>query len=1204
MRRLLALLLLAWLIVAHAAPPPAPPQFVLLGLADGLPSSVAYKTVQDRDGFVWIGTQDGLARYDGIDFLTFRHDPTNPGSLASNDVSAVLIDREGRLWCGGEASGLNRLEDDGKTFKHWMHRPNDLVTLGSNDLFSLAQDASGAIWVGTYLGGLNRLEPDGSFLHVDHDAEDPASLRSSTVYGLSADARGRLWIGTDEGLDVREADGRIVHVDVPLFTQRPGPSVVLSFLQESDGSMLVGTRKGLFRIDADLRYQEEIAASTPALTVSSLARDPSDGSLWLGLLNGAARYDAHGLQRYNTDESAPGAYPGVHTMDVRVDAEGSVWFALFDGGIARLPSHWRNFAAFRHIPGDNLSLTRSRVRALGVDGARAIWAASGKDGLDRIDRVSGQIERWGERLHIRGERLTAVLPDGDDHIWVGFQPGLRRYSLKTLDSIDLPVDPTRADALPSGYVDNLARAADGSLWVSAHGGGVAHVASDPPRVLHRYTPAAKTMGDADADVATLVLDAHGVPWLGTASGVERYDAAQDRFVEVGGIPRESVGALAFSSDGTLWTHRLGALERYHIDAGDAQLQQRFDGSNGLPTFNAAALAVSADGIVWITSPRGLWRVDATTKAVRRFDARDGLPSQEFQPGALVAGLDGTLYAGTLGGAVAFDPATLELSTPPPLLRITGLSVRRGAETVPLDATRTIELEHGDLDFRIEMRALAYANPASNRYQFKLDGFDRDWVDAPHGERIYSQLPPGRYQLHLRAANADGVTNELPAPLLVDVARAPWNTPLAYALYALAVLLLAVSALRTYRVRVRRRHALAMAEQQRLGVEQLSEAKSTFLATMGHEVRTPMTGVLGMSELLLGTALDERQRGYAKAIHQSGELMLRVVNDSLDLARIEAGKLALESALFDPAALLREVAALERPLAERKGLDLVLDIASDVPAGAIGDALRVKQILLNLAGNAIKFTESGTVTLGLARGAHGALRFRVVDSGPGMSDVLRTRLFARFEQADGVARQYGGSGLGLAICRELAQLMGGRIEVTSTLGLGSSFVVDLPLPEVAAEEAGAISARATRVAMPIAASLHILLVEDDVTVADVIVGLLAQMGHRSTRAANGLAALARLQRRPDEAAQVGFDMAMIDLDLPGIDGLQLARMLRAGDGRDLPLIAVTARSVGNEETLIRDAGMDILLRKPVTTKLLGDAIARALEARPPALSRPG
>jgi signal transduction histidine kinase/ligand-binding sensor domain-containing protein len=1198
MRRSLALPLLAALIVASAAPPPAPPQFVPLGVADGLPSSVVYKTVQDRDGFVWIGTQDGLARYDGIGFRTFRHDPAEPGSLTSNDVSTLLVDRAGQLWCGGEASGLNRLEADGKTFKHWTHRPNELGTLGSNDLFALAQDASGAIWVGTYLGGLNRLEADGRFLHVDHDAEDPRSLRSSTVYALHADPRNRLWIGTDEGLDVRDAQGHIVHVELPLLAQRPGPAIVMSFLQEADGSVLVGTRKGLFRVDAELRYQGEIAAATPTLMVSALARDNSDDSVWLGLLSGLARFDAHGLQRYNAEESAPGAYPGTRTMDIRADSEGGVWFALFDGGVARLPPHWRNFAAFRHIPGDTASLTRSRVKALGVDGTRAVWAASGNDGLDRIDRASGQIERWGERLHIAGQRLTAVLPDADDHIWVGFQTaGLRRYSLKTLDAIDLPVDLVRADALPTGFVDNLARAADGSLWVSAHGGGVARVAGDPPRVQHRYTPAAKTLGDAD--IAVLALDAHGVPWLGTAAGVERYDAGADRFVEVAGIPQESTRALAFAPDGALWTHRLGTLERYRIDAGSARLEQRFDGSNGWPTFEADALAVSADGNVWVTSPRGLWRVDVRTHAVRRFDARDGLPSQEFLPGALAAAADGMLYAGTLGGAVAFDPTALQLDTPPPPLSITALSVRRGAATQVLDAGGPIELAYDDLDFRIEARALSYANPASNRYQFRLKGFDREWVDAPHGERVYSQLPPGKYRLHVRAANADGVASELAASLAVEVARAPWKTPFAYALYALVALLLAFSSLRVYRMRVRRRHAYALAEERRRSSEQLSEAKSTFLATMGHEIRTPMTGVLGMSELLLGTGLDERQRGYANAIHQSGELMLRVVNDSLDLARIEAGKLALEAAPFDPAALLREVVALERPLAQRKGLDLCADIAADIPARVIGDAMRVKQILLNLANNALKFTVLGGVTLGLARGAQGVVCFRVTDSGPGMSDTQRARLFGRFEQAAGVTRQHGGSGLGLAICRELAQLMGGHIVVASTLGAGSTFIVELPLPEVAAPVSAATAEFAANLSTTAETSLCVLLVEDDATVSDVIAGLLAQLGHRCVHAPNGLAALAELKRRTDDPGLPGFALALLDLDLPGIDGLHLARMLRAGAHADLPLIAVTARSVGDEETKIRQAGMDVLLRKPLTTKLIGDAIVLALRWQRPA-----
>jgi len=310
------------------------------------------------------------------------------------------------------------------------------------------------------------------------------------------------------------------------------------------------------------------------------------------------------------------------------------------------------------------------------------------------------------------------------------------------------------------------------------------------------------------------------------------------------------------------------------------------------------------------------------------------------------------------------------------------------------------------------------------------------------------------------------------------------------------------------------------------------------------------------------------------------MMLRLVNDSLDLARIEAGKLELEDCAFDLQALLGEVAAVGAPLAQAKGLAWTFESGADLPQCVRGDALRIKQVLLNLVNNAIKFTERGSVGLQTRSGAAGHIEFAVRDTGPGIAEATRVRLFQRFEQADG-AQRLGGSGLGLAICRELVARMGGGIALDSEPGRGSIFRVRLPLPEAA--PAAAAAPHAAPAAMR---SLRVLLVEDDVTVAEVVRGLLAGQGHEVTHAAQGLAALAAV-------ATQEFDVALIDLDLPGVDGLALARMLRrherqAGAARRA-LIGISARSTGAEDAQCREAGMDGFLRKPLS----GEQLARAL-----------
>jgi CheY-like chemotaxis protein len=397
-------------------------------------------------------------------------------------------------------------------------------------------------------------------------------------------------------------------------------------------------------------------------------------------------------------------------------------------------------------------------------------------------------------------------------------------------------------------------------------------------------------------------------------------------------------------------------------------------------------------------------------------------------------------------------------------------------------------------------------------------------------------------------------------------------------------MLAWMALLVWRRRLAQRHQMQLAEQRSRLAEQASAAKTQFLATLSHEIRTPMTGVMGMAELLLNSGLGVQQHEYAEAIQRSGQMLLKLLNDALDLARIEAGKLSLDLAPFDPRALLRDVAALEQGQARAKGLAFKLEIADDLPARVMGDALRVQQILLNLANNALKFTERGSVIL-RARREGNELRFSVIDTGPGIPEASQARLFQRFEQANGPQRR-AGSGLGLAICRELVALMGGHIELESKVAHGSSFHVHLPL-EVVQED---VAASAAPVRAPGASGLCVLLVEDDAIIAAVVRGLLERQGHQVRYVGNGLAAMTEL-------AQGDADAMLLDLDLPGVDGFQIARLIRQREtaGAHLPIIAITARSGGDEEDRARAAGMDGFLRKPLTGEQLAEALAAVVVA---------
>jgi signal transduction histidine kinase/ligand-binding sensor domain-containing protein len=1165
---------------APATPAPgllATPYFQVLGVAEGLPSSHVYKIIEDRRGFIWAGTRDGLARYDGTVFRVWRHDASDPNSIASSDVPTVYADRDGRIWCGGD-DGMSMFDPrtGDERFVHYRHDPKDEKSLSTSDVWAIAGDAAGAIWAGGYGGGVDRLDPaTGAITHLRKQAGSSLGLASDNVISLYFDRSRRLWIGTEVGVDMRATDGSIRHIDLAAISA-DGRFNVTSLIEDSDGSILAGTRHGLLRIGADLAASVVLGRELNDPYAYAMVRDDA-GSLWVVTRDGVNRQDPQGrLYSYRENPSVPGSFPSNAANDAMRDHEGGLWFATSEGGIARLPANWRNFSLYRNDPGNPGSITVNRVQGLAEDATGAVWAVDVNGRIDRLDPASGSVERMNDRLAAPDKALWSVIADRRGQLWVGHGRGLRVYDLQSGKFSDLPVDRKRRDALASGLVQQMAESSSGAIWVSSNGSAMHRIDAET-HAIERFDEQNAALRNAEVD--QIGFDRDGALLIASGAGLDRFDTTVQHFAPVPGAPNSRVMEFAWAADGTLWLHLPGALEHYRENDGRLEAIERFDAKAGWPALAVGGMQIDAAGIVWVSSPRGLWRFDPSTRSVRQFTAHDGLANAEFSRQPLLKRRDGSIFGGTFAGIVGFVPERVAENPAPPPLALESLSVRRAGRDTALAADPgTIALDWSDRDLRIHAAALSYANPASNRYRWKMSGVDADWVDTGNrGEREYSQLPAGKHTLKLQAANASGVWNEM-APLSFDQSAPPWRTRWAFAGYALALLLLGWWASHNYRARLLRRHALALAEQQRRFAEAASTAKSEFLATMGHEIRTPMTGVLGMAELLLRTPLEAKQRGYAEAIQTSGQMLLRMVNDSLDLACIEAGRLELEDGPVDLHALVAEVAALVRPLADKKGLAFQCPIAADAPRHVRGDAVRIKQIFLNLANNAIKFTERGSVTVALARAANGATELCVRDTGPGIAAPTRARLFKRFEQAQGAQQRYGGSGLGLAICRELVARMGGEIALDSEEGVGSTFRVVLPLCEETEKENGAPVEAAASTQTAALRSLRILLVEDDATVAAVVAGLLEAQGHHVRRVEHGLAALAEIDSTP-------FDLALLDLDLPGLDGLALARTLRANEARTqaprLPLIGISARSVGDEEALCLGAGMDAFLRKPIT-----------------------
>jgi len=1076
-------------VALAGAPTPAtrPMYFEHLTMRDGLSMSTINSILQDSQGYVWLATEAGLNRYDGYTVRQFRRERGNAHGLASDYVWSIAEDSHGDLWLATDGGGVARWDRRTETFQQFRHDPRQPQSLASDGVRALLIDSKGLIWAGTKDHGLDILDPrTGTARHYRHRDSDVYSLPSDAIGALYTDHEGRIWVGSDGGLSRYDAtaDGFVTYGEA-MSAAQVSDLRVRAIREDHTGALWIGTVSGgLARLDQNgsrltvFRHDSSNPRSLSHDHVWSVLEDDAQ-RLWIATADGLDLLDrsSDSFVRYGHDADNPQSLRDADALSLYQDRGGVLWVGTREGGA----SHWNPRSwLLGHYFSD--AFRGAQIESFAEDGAGKVWVGTIGGGLIEIDSRTGRERHYGADKSSGGpqlsdDRVMTLLNDHQGSLWIGTMSGgldrldlasgkLRAYRSTASDPSTLP-----ADGVMALYEDRL-----GTLWVGTFRGGLASIdrASDK---ITRYP-----FGDAAANslssskASAIVEDALGNLWIGTPGGglnlLERKSGhfyayrRDDR--DPKSLSDDTVYALHIDLHGDLWVGTAGGgLDRVvgtsaHPEAVHFENQS---GLSGMPSQVVYGIESDREGRLWLSTNNGLARFDPHMHHVKLFHQVQGLQDDEFNVNAHFRSADGILYFGGNHGFNAFSPDLMASEGPAPRVVLTTASKLNqpiAAQELP-NATRPLALAYDDKLVTLDFSALDFTSPADNHYSYRLEGFDNGWIDAGTMHRAtYANLDAGNYVFKVRAANADGVWSDDSLSIPVHVAPAPWNTlaaRIAYLLIGVAVLAYLWRFQRQRRVRELRynreleqtvRVRTRELEERNQQLQVLSRAKTDFVARMSHELRTPMNGVLGMTSLLLDTHIDQSQRRFAEAIHRSADSLLAIVDDVLDFSKIEAGRLQLDPVDCDLIELFEQTVEMLAARAATKGIELLCDS----PAAALPrvklDPVRLRQVLVNLGGNAVKFTERGEVILRLELlgSEDGSLKVRVAvaDTGLGIAPENQARIFDEFAQEDAsTTRRFGGTGLGLAIARQLIELMGGRLGLSSEPGKGSIFSFELSLP---------------------------------------------------------------------------------------------------------------------------------------------------------------
>jgi signal transduction histidine kinase/ligand-binding sensor domain-containing protein len=1150
--------------------------FRQFGQSDGLKNLSVHCLTQTKQGFLWVGTENGLFRFDGQNFTVF----TTAQGLPSNWIQAVKASEDGTLWVGTSAGVVTLRNGVWRT----LRQEAPIVYHAQ----SIAPDGKGAVYIAsgegllqaTWGGAFWKLEPvpgipaqltrsvypDGNGLwfttanavwrwsngHATQYSTAQGLPNDEEWGGIRRDAEGDLYVRSRKSLRVLRKGG----ARFELVKGLPNGNWSDQLDLDSNGNLVVPTDEGLRRSDGSL-----LAGAKNGLPddPACCAITDKEGQPWIGMASQGLYLwaGAHAWEGYNEQEGLDG-----HLVQaIHRDQSGRMWI-----GTRR---------SLDRLQGSKLTVFSkaswtNQIRAIRSTPDGTLWIATVDNGLAAADPDSGRVRMMDVTEGFTAQRIVG-LDLIDDQLWVytrqgvfvgevpkrstGESRGGRGWHFRHWTSLERFAPETREQS-----VYRVLRDKDNRLWAATLGG---LFMQDQDGKWQRFTWRDKLLEDA---VTFLTEDTAGRIWVGYSSSL--------------GVSR--------------LVYRGGHLEIEHFT------QKNYLTSNAINFLEA-----DLRGWVWVGTDSG---VDVCRpNGWRHYDAEDGLIGSDTSFNTFWADEDNSVWIGTTRGLSRFDISKETATQGVPAVAMTDVEVngrrvdlKRLSE--PLPSAATVKLKFSVLSFRERQRA---------RFRFRLLGLDDQWIDDSNGDAVFPNLGYGHYQFQVKAYHPVRGWITEPAEISFEVAPLWWQT-----IWAIggAILLLAGVIVGAWRWRVRalvaQKNSLAKAvnqrtfeirtekakvEQQKKQIEDLlaesqrvNRLKDEFLANISHEIRTPLHGVLGMTALALTTSLTDEQREYLQLAEQSAHSLLHLLNDILDFSKIQSGKLILRPVRFSLRDCVESSTGAMAMVAQKKGLEFRVLLADDLPDAVIGDPDRLQQILANLTNNAVKFTDRGRIQVLVFRDPNPEFRdrihFSVRDTGQGIPRDQWQAIFEPFRQVDGSAtRKFGGTGLGLSICSRLVEQMGGRLTLDSEPGVGSTFTFVLSLPEPQPLEPNAAEFRKPAVDLQ---PLKVLLIEANEINLKAVTRQLERQGCAVTTVPSGTDALNLL-------SGTEFDLIVMDLNRSGMDSVNLIREMRLKErsGRRIPIVVLTGAPSASEEEQVLAAGSDAYLSRPVQA---GD-LRRVLES---------